>query len=385
MKIKIGNFNFISDRENKLSAISDVHNFMEYFYLDGQEDTIYVDFNYRFNDDRFLYEKELAKNHYIIEYQKVIKNNVDSFIKNIAFKKYMNNDYLRYNLYNNISLYEIEKIQENINYKFEYYHGKEFDFDNNRIIIDGLVFNPYTHKIDNLEELYKSGNFDSLIKFNIINYEIENNKAPKFIYEILKIKDFIKDKEFINIKYNDNSKEKIKTHHFIDKYNNTISFHSSKDYNEINSISFNRKELPINIENLEYVENQIIKTPTDKLMFKKDELYNDIYIEYRNYREKFKEDYFKKNQEVCDIPDFIQYALNEITRNDISEIKEKPEWYSEELEKIFEKYTAIKRLNDLESMDDLKEIAIELNDADLMETYKWFEKAQQEDEEDEEI
>ena len=384
MKIKIGNFNFISDKENKLSDISDVHNFMEYFYLDGQEDTIYVDSKYRFNDDRYLYEKELAKNHYIIEYQKVIKNNVDRFIKNIAFEKYMNNDYLRYNLYNNITLNEIERIQESINYKFEYYHGKEFNFDNNRIIIDGLIFNPYTHKIDNLEELYKSGNFDSLIKFNIINYEIENNKAPEFIYELIKINDFIKDKNYINIEYKDKSKEKVKTIRILDKYANEISIYNKKKDSDIVKLCWNRIDLPIDVNKLKNIKQQIIKIPMDKLLFKIDELYNQIEKKYLNYKEETSSNYYKNNNIGLNIPFGIQNALNEVTTNSVKGLKN-PEWYSKELEKLFEEYTLIKQLRDLETIDDLKEIAIELNDAELMETYKWFEKVQQEEEEDEEI
>lgn len=385
MKIKIGNFNFISNHDNKLNSYTDMREYLNYFYLDGQEDKLYVNSNYYFDSDKYPYEKELLSKYQIVNYLDAIKNDVDKFVKNIAWNKFKDKDYIRYYLYNNISIDEITKVNNSINYEFDYSNGKITDFDSNRIIIDGIIYNPYTNKIDNLEELYKNGKFNSLIDNNIINFEIENGKAPDFIYEILKIKDFIEDKEYINIKYKDNSKEKIKTYHFLDKYKNKISFHSNRDYKQIDSISFNRKEMPINVEKLEYIENQIIETPTDKLLFKKDELYNDIFTEYRNYREKFKEDYYKKNNEACDIPDYIQYALNEITRDDISGIKKKPEWYSEELEKLFEKYTAIKQLNDLETIEDLKEIAIELNDAELMETYKWFEAVQQEEEEDEEI
>ncbi len=385
MKIKIGNFNFISNKDNKLNSYTDIRDYLNYFYLDGQEDKLFVNSNYYFDSDKYLYEKELLTRYQIINYLDAIKNDIDKYVKNIAWNKFKNKDYIRYYLYNNISIDKITEVNNRINYQFDYSNGRIIDFDSNRIILDGIIYNPYTNKIDNLEELYKNGKFESLIDNNIINFEIENGKAPDFIYEILKIKDFIKDKDFINLKYKDNSKEKIKTYHFFDKYKNKISFYTNRDYNEIVSISFNRKEIPINIEKLEYIENQIIKTPTDKLMFKKDELYNDIYAEYDTYKEKFKENYYKKNKEVANIPNNIQYALNEITRNDISKIKEKPEWYSEELEKIFEKYTAIKQLNDLETIDDLKEIAIELNDADLMETYKWFEEVQQEEEEDEEI
>jgi len=42
MKIKIGNYNFISDKENKYNSYDRLDDYAKYFYLDGKENTLYV-------------------------------------------------------------------------------------------------------------------------------------------------------------------------------------------------------------------------------------------------------------------------------------------------------------------------------------------------------
>lgn len=91
MNIKIGKFNFINNRENRifLSGYDIDKKLFNYFYLDGKADTLYVssrdnfdkinDFKYN-NYSEFDLERKLSQNFLVLDYNMEIKNAVNRFI-----------------------------------------------------------------------------------------------------------------------------------------------------------------------------------------------------------------------------------------------------------------------------------------------------------------
>lgn len=217
MKIKIRNFNFINDSPNVITGnIED--NELDYFYLDGKEDTLFIRSSYKFdnakkeefmNIEEFNFERDLLKKYRVVNYHKEIKNQINNFIQEKSIEKFINKNYSRYDLYNDISIDDILLLNNNKEYSFGYGSTITKDIQNNRIKINDFIYNPYSEKIDNLEEMYEKGKFNAQIRTNLILLEIEKNLAPEFINTILKIDEFLKGKQTINVLLKNDEKVKI--------------------------------------------------------------------------------------------------------------------------------------------------------------------------------
>lgn len=417
MKIKIGDFNFINNKEDRINfnsynLSSDLFN---YFYLDGREDTLYVSSRYRFDNaedpryegySEYNFEKDLLKKYYVIDYNMKITNEINSFIRGKVDDIFKNEDYSRYDLYNNITLNEILLLDQNSKYaNNENYSSAFIDFDNSTIQRGNIILNLYKEKIENLDELYKEGKFKNIIKANLIKKEIEQGIAPKFVTSFIKMNDFFVDKKSVNMLLKDCEKFKINPHisSFLEFRGNKVALNLS--YNEekwfekenpgrdpkdlklddIKGLSYSKEVLELNPEDFKDLEKQIAITPEDKLLFKIDNLKNKLEDEYTEI----------KIANRWNIPYSIQEALNEITKIDLrnsqreagnleGEIEKYPDYYSEELEDIFRRYDLINQLNQAETLEDIKEITRELGDNELQKIYyELLDDEENEEEEDE--
>ena len=214
MEIKIGKFNFVSNGlEFELEEFNLKSRF-DFFYVDDKRDTLYV--NDRTNFDRanqynLKFEQELLRRFSIIDYRKLIRNKINTFIKEKTMKHYLDNNYSRYDLYNNIDFRKIGDLEKDKKCIFNF---REKITPENRLMyqIDGgykLFFEPYSEELENLEEVYKQGLFDRTIKNNLILLEIEKKKAPLYVTHIKEIQDFLKDKQTINVMFKDGNKIKV--------------------------------------------------------------------------------------------------------------------------------------------------------------------------------
>ena len=209
MKIKVGNFNFINNKENRLGPYNDIQEGMKYFYIDGKEDTLFVKDLTRIdkaklpqyeNYSEYDYERKIIEKYpNILDYNEEIKKQIKKYINEKIIDKFIRNDYSRYSLYNKIDFSEILKIEENSQFSFNYSEEQIIDFDKNRIYRGEFVFNPYTNKIENLDQIYENGRFKDIIKAGLIKLEIDNNKAPDFVYSVLKMNEFFRDKQTVNV------------------------------------------------------------------------------------------------------------------------------------------------------------------------------------------
>lgn len=403
MKIKIGNFNFVNDSPDEITRNIEA-NQLDYFFLDGKENTLFTEDSYYFDNAReekvknieeFNFERELLKKYKVINYPKEIKNQINSFIEEKSIEKFIDKDYSRYDLYNNISVDDIISLQNDKEYSFRYGSIFTKDIQNNRIKINEFMYNPYSEKIDNLEEMYEKGIFRNQIKANLILLEIENNQAPKFINTILKIDEFYNGKQTINVLLKKDDKIKINSviGNLLELRNNNISLSFSVEYEykklfdkekvkleDLRGISYGKNILEINPKDFINLKEQIAIDIPDKFKFKLDEIKEKIEEEFREYRYKCEKDINKR-----DIPYQLEVALNNIVKIEFNNniIKEKienntyieekdgtlqdmPEWYSKELEQIFEKNDLYKSLVQAEDVYEAIEIAKELNDDELL-------------------
>lgn len=415
MRIKIGNFNYLNSKEdNKVnfSSYYSVSDLFNYFYLDGKEDTLYV--NSRINFDRaeeqknrgfsfYDFERELLKKYLVIDYNIKITNEVNSFIQSKALKLFCNNNYSRYDLYNNINFSDIAMLEQNSKYIL----GNEFesyiDFQNNKIVKNGIIFNPYLDKLENLEELYKDGIFNKQIKASLIKLEVEKNVAPKFITTLININNFMKDKKSVNILFKYCEKSKINPHirSFLDlrdnKINLELGYNEEKFFKKANAgkeaenltiddlqgLSYFKEILNINPNDFKELEKQIAITIEDKFLFKIDKLKEEVKDDYRHLMYEYHRKEAKIGSNYINFPYNIQDALNIITKIDVKnsqlnpenlkiEKENYPEWYSNELENLFVKYNSIKKLENVDTIDDLKEIVNEIGDNELKQIYYEF-------------
>ncbi len=420
MRIKIGNFNFINDSPNVITGnIKD--NELDYFYLDGKEDTLFIRSSYKFdnakkeeymNIEEFNFERDLLKKYKVVNYHREIKNQIDRFIKEKSIEKFKNNDYSRYDLYNNISISNIISLQNNKKYSFDSYSNFTKDIQNNRIKINDFIYNPYSEKIDNLEEMYEKGKFNAQIKSNLILLEIEHNQAPEFINTILKINEFCNGKQTINVLFKDENKVKINSNigHLLEirKNNISLSFSVEHEYKklfntekvtieDLRGISYGKNILEINPNTLLNLKEQIALTTADRFKFKLDEIKENIDEEFTQYKYECDDDINKG-----DIPFNLEIALDKIVKIEFNNniIKEKienntyveeqdgtlqdmPEWYSKKLEAIFEKNDLYKSLVQAEDVYEAIEIAKELNDDELLDILNEEQENLEEEEEDE--
>ena len=336
-----------------------------------------------------------------------ITNEINSFIRGKVDDIFKNEDYSRYKLYNNINLNDIFLLEQNSKFKLNSIHDSYIDFKNNRIVQDGVIFNPYLENkpIENLEKLYKDGRFNTEIKAGLIKKEIENGIAPKFVTSFIKMNDFFENKKSVSLILDGYEKFKINPHisSFLEFRDNKVALNLS--YNEenwfekenpgkdpkdlklddIKGFSYGKEILDIDPNVFMDLEKQITKTPADKLLFKIDSLEDELDNEFY---EKVRKD------NLYNTPYSIREAIETITRIDLrnsqreagnleGNIEEYPKWYSNDLENLFEKYNLVVDLKQFETLDELKDISNKLDDDELIDICNEFLGYDEEEEEDE--
>lgn len=138
------------------------------------------------------------------------------------------------------------------------------------ILIEKLIFDPYSEELENIEELYNERFFDKVIKNNLIIMEIQNKKAPDFVLHLLEINEFLNGKMTVNVIFNDGSKEKVDASvgNIIRIRSNNAELSYQLDDNhkleDLRKITYNKKELDIDINKLMNLKEQIKKTPAEQ-------------------------------------------------------------------------------------------------------------------------
>lgn len=403
MKIKIGNFNFISENENKIAlSYSNLNRNLNYFYLDGKEDTLIVRNDFSSEENYYgmkipEYEKSLLNKYNIIPLYKEMSKQINKFIENKINRTFENKSYSRYELYKDVNFSTFNNINKTQYKIIDCGNETVYNFDENRIKYGDFIFNPYTLEVENLEEMYKLGKFNDVIKNCLISKEIETNFEPPFVKEIFKISDFLKDKKSVNlyIKNLEPFKTRPKIDSFLKIDKNQISIdlnweeeknfkntNPSMDYRnlqlkDLEKLTYSKKELKIDSENFSNLKYQISKTPEDLLLFRIDELKENIKKEYN--------DYYRRNRDLDSIsnysfPYYIDRAVNVITEINthnnqvkMGSLKEdmidKPLWYTKEVEEILYKNDLISELEQTNDIEIIKDIARELEDKELQQIY----------------
>lgn len=381
MEIKIGKFNFVSDGSEFDLEEFDLKSRFDFFYVDNKKDTLYV--NDRTNFDRanqcdLKFEQELLRKFLIIDYRMLIRNKINTFIKEKTIKHYLDNNYSRYDLYNNIDFRDIRDLENEKNCRFDF---REKITPENKLMyqIAGgykLFFEPYSEKVENLEEVYKQGLFDRTIKNNLILLEIEKKKAPLYVIHIKEIQDFLKDKQTINVMFKDGNKIKVDAdiEDILYIRNNEISLnisgHKEYELKDLESLVFNRTEFKIDTNKLINLKAQIIQTPADMLSFKIDEMEQNLYRAYSKFESK----------QSYNIPVTLEGCISKISdidkrnnqreKNDFIYVKEEyPNWYTEEFKELLKEHDRIELLKNAICIDDIKEVAIETGDKELQRIY----------------
>lgn len=381
MEIKIGKFNFVSAGSEFDLEEFDLKSRFDFFYVDNKKDTLYV--NDRTNFDRanqcdLKFEQELLRKFLIIDYRMLIRNKINTFIKEKTIKHYLDNNYSRYDLYNNIDFREIRDLENEKNCRFDF---REKITPENKLMyqIAGgykLFFDPYSEKVENLEEVYKQGLFDRTIKNNLILLEIEKKKAPLYVTYIKEIQDFLKDKQTINVMFKDGNKIKVDAdiEDILYIRNNEISLnisgHKEYELKDLESLVFNRTEFKIDTNKLINLKAQIIQTPADMLSFKIDEMEQNLYRAYSKFESK----------QSYNIPVTLEGCISKISdidkknnqreKNDFMYVKEEyPNWYTEEFKELLKEHDRIELLKNAICIEDIKEVAIETGDKELQRIY----------------
>lgn len=365
MLLKIGKFNFISDLPNRLSNFKDLKYQDEYFWLDGKENKLFVLNTYKFEHISYKYsnydfERKLKDKFEIIPLYERASKEIDDYIKNIAENKINSQDYSKYDLYKDISLTDILNLNEH-KFKFSYDDYFAFNFDKNTIEIGVFDYNPYTEKIDNINECKERLNKE--IKKNIIVKEIEKGIVPKFITEIIKINNYLKGKKSCNLIFNGNN-EKFKIEEpylskIIRKDGNNIvlgSYNDRFNIKELKGIMHRNNILKINSTNLIDIDKQIAISLEDRLKQRIDYLKSLFQEEYRKYREK---------NLYYDMPYCLDKVINVISINN----KDNPEWFNNEISDLSYKYKLLLLLEKAKTIEEVKEITVELEDNELQRIY----------------
>lgn len=398
MNIKIWNFNFVSDNAGSLTLDGyDFSTRFDRFYMDGKEDTLYVGDMWRFeNADKYnhRFEQELSKKYYILDYHLLIKNKINAFIKEKTMKLYMDNNYSRYDLYNNIDFYDLTNLKNNNEIDMRYTEKITCD---NKIVYEinngyKLVFDPYSEEIENIEELYNAKYFDKFIKNNLILMEIQNKKAPDFVLHLIEINEFLNGKMTVNVLFNDGSKEKVEASVGsilrIRGNNTELSYRLDDNHKleELKKITYNKKELDIDINKLMNLKEQIKKTPADMLRFKVDEMRDSLYNKFNEFK-KNNEFYYYSDLKSC--IDKIKEIdkRNSLLEEKVSEDNKEsyPEWYTEEFKQLWDEYDLINSLSKAQNIDEIKHVASETGDNELKKICSLLENTQNEYEDEEEM
>lgn len=388
MKIKIGNFNFINEKENKLNPYInyDRELSLDYYYLDGKEDTLFVNNSYNFekgiyNREIPEFEGELMNKFKIVKVYEETRKQINDYITNKVEMFFKNKSYSKYELYKDMDLAKINELDENRSFKYKYGDSLELDIEHNKINIGKIQFNPYTEKIDNLEELFEMNYFKEYIKTNLILKEIEKGIAPPYINEIRKIKEFMNGKKSVNLIFKNCEKFKAESYigDFLNLRNKKIeldlgygtgqNFERENIHKKVNDlrledfrgISYSKNVLEIDGRVLANADKQIAITLEDRLKQRIDILKEDIKDEYYEYRREI------ESKERTYMPYSFNDVINSI--NASKDSKEKPEWYSKEIEKIVRKNNLINFLEQAKTIEDIKDVCVELGDNELQNIY----------------
>ena len=385
MKIKIGNFNFLYNMENKLSDFSDFRYKDFYFWLDGKEDVLYVtnDNNFEIHKSGYdipKYEKELKSKYKIVPIFKELTKQVNLYIEKKVEDLIRQGNYSKYELYKDFELGDFKNLTDNSQFRVSYEDQFVLDIDNNKINVGKYNLNPYTQKIDNLDDIYNQGLLDKYISNNLILKEIEKGIAPPYIYELNRINDFLQDKKNVNLIFKDYEKFKCEAiiSHFLRikdrKCEINLDYKAGLEFNRANpskneddlkvknfkEISYGKNILEIDSRVFDNIDNQIAITLEDRLKQKIDSLKQDITKEFQNYRNKI-------DLRYTYIPYTLQEAINLIKERENSE--NKMSWHNKELDQIIYKKNLIDFLEQAKTVDDIKEICVELGDNELQNIY----------------
>lgn len=398
MNIKIWKFNFVSDNTESLALDGyDFSSRFDRFYMDGKEDTLYVGDMWRFENIEMYnrrFEKELLNKYYILDYHLLIRNKINAFIKEKTMKLYMDNNYSRYDLYNNIDFYDLTNLKNNNEIDMRY---NEKITSNNKIVyeINGgykLVFDPYSEELENIEELYNQKYFDKVIKNNLILMEIQNKKAPDFVLHFIEINEFLNGKKTVNVVFNDGTKEKVDASVgsiLRIKGNNAELSYCLEDnhkFEELKKITYNKNELDIDINKLMNLKEQIKKTPADMLRFKIDEMRDKLNDSFRKFA-KDMDFYYTADMKICIEKIQEIYKRNNLLNESMSkeEKEQYPNWYTDDFKKLWKEYDLINTLSKAKNIDEIKYVANETNDNELKKICNLLENAQIEYEDEEEM
>ncbi len=308
-KMKINQFNFImEDFDNGELSIESRYNNklqMDYFYIDGKENILFV--NQEITNIEFK-EEVSKKFNKIINYIKSINQQIDSSLDKKVEEMLKNGDYSRYSLYKDFSINILRDIldEKTSTYKLSY-DASHFKINvKENVLISGneIVYNPYTNNVENFEELFEKGKFSSIIKNKLIRRELERTLAPKFIYELINIYCFLQDKKTVGVKLKgcEKFKSEASINHIIRKEyrGNNYELNNEEAFEEANpnkkfkdmqiddlvELVFGRNEsLKVNPENLKNLDSQIAISYSDKLLFKLDELEENLDSQFYDYRD----------------------------------------------------------------------------------------------------
>lgn len=382
MKIKIGNFNFISESKNKYGSYDNLNENTKYFYLDGKEDTLFVTSITEFEREKYgqsmqEYEKDLKSKYKVVHIYGELRNQVNQYINNKVEQFFKNRNYSKYELYKDMDLNQFNQLNYNSKFDVGYRDELVLDFEMNKINIGEFQLNPYTEKIDNLDEIFQRGILNEYIKNNLILKEIEKGIAPPYIYELKKIDNFIQEKKNLNLIFKDCEKFKseARVSNIIKlangKFDLNLSYNAGKNFEmenpekkvrnlkleDFKGISYGKNVLEVDGRVFANANKQIAITLEDRLKQKVDSLKEDIKEEYYNFRNK--------------MDDYVPYSLADTVKEikEKEEQKEKIAWHNKELDEIIHKNNLINFLEQAKTIEDIKDVCIELGDNELQNIY----------------
>lgn len=364
MKIKIGNFNFINKLENKMHNFEDLRYADNYFWLDGKENKLFVlDMsNFEISDKERIpeFEKILKERFEIVPLYRRAKEEINNYINKKVENLINMQNYSKYHLYKDMRLSEILDLKNNTNFAFSFDDYYYVNFDTNKIEIGKFRYNPYNEKIENIEEC--ENRLEAILKKKIILKEIEKGIAPKFITEIMKIDDFLKDKKSCYLIFNGIDEKyplkKAVTSDVVQLWEGQITLESYSDKFELKDLKgllYGKNFQEVNPINLMNIDKQIAVSLEDRLEQRIDLLKKK---EEKNYGI-----YSKKNErEYYDIPIDLDTVIKNMS---YYQEKELPGWLTKKVEEMCYKYNLLNYLSEVNDLEEIKNICIELKDKEL--------------------
>ena len=347
---KINQYNFLmEDLINNELMISniDLNLKLNFFYIDGKEDTLFVNYNIDNTEFGIEIHKKFSQ---VINYIQSINQQLNSLLDKKVDEMLKYGEYSRYDLYSDFSIAELRDIlnEEKSNYKLSYYDTSfRLNLKDNLLISgNNIEYNPNTNKVENFEKLYENGYFNTIINNKLRRREYERNIAPNFVYELTKVYYFLENKKTVNIKlkdcenfkadanlsyilekrYNGNDYKLINSSHNIESFERSNPGKSFLDIkiDDLEALSYGRNEsITISPNNLKNLCNQIAITNKDKLKFKLEFLKQELYSQFYNYIQKMGDElpYISSIYELDRIFRYKDYYENEWDRIPKKEIR----------------------------------------------------------------